>query len=46
MTEKDGGPMGLAFIASEFPRNSIYDPMGNAAAFGKQTVGREGLRRD
>lgn len=26
VTEKDGGHMALAFIASEFPRNSIYDP--------------------
>jgi hypothetical protein len=36
VTEKDGGPMGLAFIASEFPRNSIYDPMGNIGAVGRQ----------
>jgi hypothetical protein len=26
VTEKEGGHMGLAFVASEFPRNSIYDP--------------------
>jgi hypothetical protein len=26
VTEKDGGPMALAFIASEFLRNSMYNP--------------------
>jgi hypothetical protein len=36
VTEKDGGQMGLAFIASEFARNAIYDPMGNIGATGKQ----------
>lgn len=36
VTEKDGGQMALAFIASEFPRNSISDPDDNVAAFGKQ----------
>jgi len=36
VTEKDGGPMGLAFIASEFSQNRIYDPMGNLGATGKQ----------
>jgi len=29
VTERDGGQMALAFIASEFPRNSIYEPKGN-----------------
>ena len=36
VTEKDGGQMGLAFIAAEFPRNSIYDPKGDPFAVGKQ----------
>ena len=36
VTEKDGGQMGLAFIASEFPRNSIYDPNVQIGALGRQ----------
>jgi hypothetical protein len=36
VTEKDGGHMGLAFIASEFPRNSIYDPNVQIGALGRQ----------
>ena len=36
VTEKDGGHMALAFIATEFPRNSIYDPMGQVFAANKQ----------
>lgn len=35
VTEKDGGHMALAFIASEFPRSSIYDPKPDFLA-GKQ----------
>jgi len=30
VTEKDGGPVAMAFIASEFARNSIYNPKPNA----------------
>ena len=36
VTEKDGGPMALAFMAAEFPRNAVYDPMGIIGAVGKQ----------
>lgn len=36
VTEKDGGQMALAFMASEFPRNSIYDPKGGIGDVGKQ----------
>lgn len=43
ITEKDGGQMALAFIAAEFPRNSIYDPMGIIGAVGRQfqSAGRD-----
>jgi hypothetical protein len=36
VTEKEGGQMALAFIASEFPRNSIYDPNVQIGALGRQ----------
>jgi len=36
VTEKDGGPVALAFIASEFARNSIYNPKPNATDTGNQ----------
>jgi hypothetical protein len=36
VTEKDGGPTGLAFIASEFMRNSIYETKSNVGDTGRQ----------
>jgi len=36
VTEKEGAEIGLAFIASEFPRNSIYDPKQNVGDTGRQ----------
>jgi hypothetical protein len=36
VTEKDGAQMALAFIASEFPRNSIYETKYNQLDTGRQ----------
>jgi len=35
VSEKDGAQLGLAFIAAELGRNSVFDPVGNPGVLGK-----------
>jgi len=45
VTEKDGAQLGLGFIATEFSRNSLYDPKQNVGDANKQFRPRYGLCR-